>query len=115
MHAHGAGDAPRKIILREWQSPGDLVMLTAALRDLHVVYPGRFITDVRASCPDLWDHNPYITPLDERDADVEVIDCEYPLIHQSNQRPVHFLYGFIEFLNDRLLSVGRVPRAEKRI
>lgn len=77
-------------------------MLTAAVRDLHQCYPGRFVTDVRTSCVELWDHNPYLTPLDETDSDVEVIDCEYPLINRCNQAPYHCIHGFIEFLNDRL-------------
>lgn len=92
----------RRLVLRNFQSPGDIVMLTAAVRDLHLCHPDEFITDVRTSCPDLWQHNPYLQPLDEGDPAVEVIDCHYPLIHQSNHAPYHFLHGFIEFLNDRL-------------
>lgn len=92
----------RKLILTNHQSPGDLVMLTGAVRDLHRLHPGRFVTDVRTSCPDLWDHNPYLTPLDERDPGVEVIACEYPLIHRSNQEPWHFLHGFTQWLGERL-------------
>lgn len=92
----------RKLILRNFQSPGDIVMLTAAVRDLHLCHPEEFVTDVRTSCPDLWLHNPYLQSLDENDPDVEVLDCHYPLIHRSNQAPYHFLHGFIEFLNDQL-------------
>lgn len=92
----------RKLILKNFQSPGDIVMLTAAVRDLHRCHPGEFITDVRTPCPDLWTHNPLLTPLSEDDPDVEVLDCHYPLIHQSNQTPYHFIQGFIEDLNDRL-------------
>jgi Glycosyltransferase family 9 (heptosyltransferase) len=94
--------AVRQLILRNFQSPGDIVMLTAAVRDLHVMYPGKFVTDVRTACPSMWDNNPYITPLREGDPGVEVIDCEYPLIHRSNQAPYHFLHGFIDDLNTRL-------------
>src|SRR4051794_11771937 len=36
----------RRLILRSFQSPGDVLMLTAAVRDLHVAAPGRFQTDV---------------------------------------------------------------------
>jgi ADP-heptose:LPS heptosyltransferase len=50
----------------------------------------------------LWENNPYLTRLDEKDATVRVVRCEYPLIHRSNDLPVHFLQGFIEFLNDTL-------------
>ena len=77
-------------------------MLTAAVRDLHRCYPGEFVTDVRTSCPDLWLHNPLLTPLNEHDPDVRVIDCHYPLIHRSNQEPRHFLDGFVEYLNEHL-------------
>ena len=77
-------------------------MLTAALRDLHLCYPGCFLTDVRTSCAELWEHNPYLTPLREGDPGVETIDCTFPLIERANQAPYHFLHGFIEFLNERL-------------
>ena len=93
---------PRKIILRNFQSPGDVVMLTAAVRDLHRCHPGEFVTDVRTSCPDLWLSNPWLTALSEQDPDVEIVDCHYPLIHRSNQTPCHFLHGFSEYLNERL-------------
>ncbi|MDE2986333.1 MAG: ADP-heptose--LPS heptosyltransferase [Gemmatimonadota bacterium] len=92
----------RKLILRNFQSPGDIVMLTAAVRDLHRCYPERFLTDVRTSCPALWENNPHLVPLNEEDPDVEVVDCHYPLIHQSNQTPCHFLHGFIHYLNATL-------------
>lgn len=77
-------------------------MLTAAVRDLHRCHPDEFVTDVRTSCPDLWHHNPHITPLDEHDPDVTMVDCHYPLIHRSNQEPRHFLDGFVEYLNEQL-------------
>jgi ADP-heptose:LPS heptosyltransferase len=77
-------------------------MLTAAVRDLHVCYPGQFVTDVRTSCPELWEHNSYLTHLEETASDVEIIDCQYPLIHQSNAGLHHFIQGFSAFLADRL-------------
>lgn len=93
---------PHKLVLTQGQSPGDILMLTAAVRDLHRCYPERFLTDVRTPCPALWENNPYLTPLDQADPGVETIACEYPLVHRSNQRPYHFIHGFIEFLNERL-------------
>lgn len=92
----------RRLILKNFRSPGDIVMLTAAVRDLHQCYPNQFATDVRTPCPHFWENNPYISELDENDPEVTVIQCEYPLIHQSNQAPCHFIHGFIEFLNERL-------------
>jgi hypothetical protein len=93
---------PKKIVLRNFQSPGDIVMLTAAVRDLHVCCPGQFVTDVRTACPGLWENNPYLMPLDESAPDVEVIECQYPLVHKSNDAPLHFIHGFVGFLSERL-------------
>jgi ADP-heptose:LPS heptosyltransferase len=91
-----------KWLLRNFQSPGDILMLTAAVRDLHLGLPGEFQTDVTTTCPQLWENNPYLTRFEQNDPEVEVVDCQYPLIHQSNRAPNHFLQGFIDFLNPRL-------------
>ena len=92
----------RKLILRNWQSPGDILMLTAAVRDLHLNHPSEFVTDVRTPCPALWENNPYLTPLEEGEPGVEVVECNYPLIHQSNQLPYHFIHGFMQDLGAKL-------------
>ena len=84
----------RKLIFKNHQSPGDILMLTALVRDLHRAHPGRFRTDVRTACPQLWENNPYLTELDEDDA--EIIESEYPVIHHSNARPYHFVHGFAQ-------------------
>ncbi len=77
-------------------------MLTAAVRDLHRAYPDQFLTDVRTPCDALWENNPWITPISDDDAEAERIACEYPLIHQSNHTPYHFIHGFHRFLSDKL-------------
>lgn len=63
----------RRLILKSFQSPGDVVMLTAAVRDLHLAHPGKFQTDVRTSAEALWQHNPYLVPLKEGEQGVESI------------------------------------------
>lgn len=83
-------------------------MLTAAVRDLHLRHPGKFVTDVRTPCPHLWEANPLITSLNENDPGVEILDCEYPLIHQSNMGPWHFIHGFHQDLGEKL-GVPIVP------
>jgi ADP-heptose:LPS heptosyltransferase len=92
----------KKLILKCGFTVGDVVMLTAAVRDLHHWYPGRFLTDVRTFCPDLWKNNPHIRALSDDDREATQIDCTYPLINQSNETPYHCLHGFVEFFNDRL-------------
>lgn len=92
----------QKWIFESLLSPGDIVMLTAAVRDLHQSYPKRFLTGVRTSCPELWQANPYLTPLKRSDPEVKILECHYPLIRRANQAPFHFLHGFIDYFNDQL-------------
>lgn len=92
----------QKLILRSHQSPGDILMATAAVRDLHRALPRQFQTDVRTAAPDLWENNPYLTPLVETDPEVKVIDLHYPLIHSSNQLPYHFIHGYRKYLEQQL-------------
>jgi ADP-heptose:LPS heptosyltransferase len=94
--------APAKLILNCRLAVGDVVMLTAALRDLHRLYPGRFVTDVRTPYADLWRHNPWITPLTDGDPEIRLIECHYPLIHRSNREPWHFLHGYSRHLAEQL-------------
>ena len=91
-----------ELILANSQSPGDVLMLTAAVRDLHRAYPGRFVTDVRTPCGGIWENNPHVTPLQEGAPGVRGVECHYPLVHQSNTAPLHFIHGFTEYLNERL-------------
>ena len=77
-------------------------MLTAAIRDLHVAAPGQYQTDVRTSADALFENNPCITRLGDGDSGVESLDMHYPLVHQSNQRPYHFLHGYAQYLEERL-------------
>ncbi len=102
----------KKLILKSFQSPGDVLMLTAAVRDLHQAHPGKFRTDVRTSAQALWENNPRITPLREGEPGVQVLDMHYPLIHQSNQRPYHFLHGYLHYLEERLGL--KIPATEFR-
>lgn len=89
---------PQRLILRSGQCPGDVVVMTAAVRELHCQWPGQYETDVRTCAAAIWEHNPYVTPIRDGDRDARVIDMHYPLINQSNQRPVHFLEGYCEHL-----------------
>jgi hypothetical protein len=98
---------PRKLILTCSLCPGDIVMLTAAVRDLHLAHPGKFLTDVRTTAGHLWENNPYVTPLADDDPEAEVVPMRYDLIHQSNEGAYHFIHGYARHLED-VLGV-RVP------
>ena len=96
---------PRALLVRNRQSPGDIVMLTAAaVRDLHAQHPGRFVTAVDTTAMALWDHNPLALRWD-RVADAgswEAVECGYPLIARSNTGPWHLIHAFHHFLAERL-------------
>ncbi len=94
----------RAFILRNHLAPGDNVALTAAVRDLHRLYPGEFAIDVRSPCPDIWLNNPHLVPLSSRQGAVETVEIDCPLINWSNQVPYHFLEGFGHYLG---LVLGR--------
>jgi len=88
------------ILLRNSQSVGDIIMLTACVRDLKRWYP-EFNIRVSTSCDALFENNPYLSsfPIGENVIDVKM---EYPVIHKLHERDVHFLHGFIDFINEKL-------------
>src|SRR4051812_46891032 len=75
MAPMGKGTGPKKLLLVNHCSPGDVLMLTAAVRDLHRAYPGEYLTGVDTYCPDLWQNNPHVQPIDGNDPEVLRIDC----------------------------------------
>jgi ADP-heptose:LPS heptosyltransferase len=91
----------RKVIIRNSQSPGDIVMLTAAVRDLFLSHPEIGI-DPRTSAGELWENNPHIIKFEEGDKDVEDINVDYPLIHESNEGQHHFIHGYRKDLENKL-------------
>ena len=49
----------RKVLLKTSLSPGDLIMLTAAIMDLKTAHSD-ILVDVRTAVPDIWDNNVFI-------------------------------------------------------
>ena len=97
------------VVIRNTQSPGDIIVLTAALRDISKTYPGRFRfgidTGNDASSRTMFLHNPHI------DMSLRAgrrIVAKYPLIQSSNQQKVHFLWGFIDYLNEHLKTGAKL-------
>lgn len=105
-------EPPQRLLLKCHLSPGDIVMLTAAIRDLHKAHPGKFVTAVETTAPELWEHNPYISKVDSATESVRTIDMHYPLINQSNTAPYHFIHGFAQYLEQQLNL--RIPLSDFR-
>ena len=89
-----------KLIIRNTQSPGDYIVLSAALRDLHKAYPGRFVIGVDVPERAVFQGNPHID-MTLRAGGRKIV-AKYPLIKVSNQSKLHFLWGFIQHLNEQL-------------
>lgn len=94
----------RKLLLTvNGLSPGDVLVMTAAIETLHLRYPGQFLVAVKSSCSkELFEHNPGITAFMEGETGIETISMHYPLIDQSDREPVHFLAGFCRWLGEKL-------------
>ncbi len=91
----------KRFILKNWQCPGDILMLTACVRDIKKWYPDVEL-GVDTSIDEIWYNNPHISDLDKDDQSVFELDMKYDCIHQSNQDLyVHFIHGFIEDFNKK--------------
>ena len=86
---------PYKLVLAHHRSPGDSLVLSAALRSLHLTYPGEYqvALDVTAGT-ELYQHNPDVTHVGLDRAQAAFHQIEYDQIHQSNQTPVTFMAAF---------------------
>lgn len=94
---------PHKLILCCPLCPGDVLTMTAAVESLHLAYPGKFLTDVRTSTPEIWDCNPWITQIDDEDPDAVLIDMSYSrYIVTANRIPHNFLGCYGEWLGSVL-------------
>lgn len=96
-------DTTRDLILVNHCSPGDVLMLTAAVRDLHAAHPGRFRTAVETQCPDLWLNNPHVTAAAELGSGAMHIECHQPpLLNRCNEQPRHYIEAAHDLLSQRL-------------
>jgi len=88
----------RKLLLTTHLSPGDIMTLTAAVECVKMSYGDEYHFGVDTSCQEIWQFNPHIEQLDPGDPEVGRLQCEYPLVHQSNQAAVSFLAGYLDYI-----------------
>ena len=93
---------PLRVLLRNEQSPGDVLMLTAAVRDLHRAFPGRFRTAVQTTCMQLWENNPLVVGEELLGKPDRVLDCAFPELDRANKRPTHFLGAAVDEVASQL-------------
>ena len=92
----------KKLIFKQMQSPGDLLMLTVAIRDLHLNYYNWFETDVISCYPEVFFNNHFITKLTDN-KNIDIIDLDYgPYLYKLRKKGLHFSDCFIYILNEKL-------------
>jgi hypothetical protein len=99
---------PEVVMFENCQAPGDALVFSAALESLHRAHPGRFLTAVEGVGRVLYDHNPRVALLSpDARPKARAIRVAYPAVNQSDDRAIHFMQAFCEFLEDALKV--RVP------
>jgi Glycosyltransferase family 9 (heptosyltransferase) len=94
-----SSEPPIPLLLKTDQAPGDAVAMTAAIYSLHRAHPGKYLTAVESRWPDVFEYNPDVVPTKSiPDASWNEVRMHYPAIHQSNERSIHFMQGWCEFL-----------------
>jgi len=83
----------RKIILKQAQSPGDILSFTRGLEDFKLSYPDWEI-DVRSPCPEIFENCPHLTPLNENNPQVEIFNIKYSDINISGWNGLHYTDSF---------------------
>lgn len=93
----------RRFVLSHHRSPGDLVCLSALVRDIHIAYPGKYETDFNTTVQPIWQNSPYITNLWNHNEKAprmlkpgtEMIQCQYKQgLTDSNHEAIHFCHYF---------------------
>lgn len=89
-----------KVLIRQHQCPGDILTLSASIRDLKQKFPNVKIK-LETSCGEIWDNNPYIDEYPDEEADID-FKAKYPLVDRSNTCGQHMIYGFKEYIENEL-------------
>jgi ADP-heptose:LPS heptosyltransferase len=90
----------KDLLLRQWQAPGDLVVMTVALRDLHLTYPGMFRTQMNTCYPEVFYKNPYCNKVN---SDARGVDVWYKKWKDAYMETGHhFTDAFIADLDEQL-------------
>lgn len=107
-------DKPRALLLKNYLSPGDVLAMTACVHSLVKKHPGKFLIQVDTTAPAFWEHSPDLATREEMapHAPPEEVQTHYPAINECNQRGIHFLQAYCEFL-EHALKVP-VPLATNR-
>lgn len=87
---------PERIVLTQRLALGDVVAMTALVRDLALAHPGRFAVLPQTPCMTLWQNNPHVTRFADRKG-ARHLSADYgDGIKKSALAPIHFLKAYHE-------------------
>lgn len=96
----------KTVILRHNRAAGDIIVMTAAVRDIYKAHHETLEIGVETSFSELWNNNPYIVKLKDKRLGASVYNLSYgDGITKAGREPIHFLQAF---LNDFDLKTARV-------
>jgi len=98
------GRKMRQIKFIQFQAPGDLLVLTIALRDLQISYPYTFVTKVFSYYPEIFFRNYYTNTykFNENEEITEIDLCSIGYIEQLRKQGLHYSDCFIYIINEKL-------------
>lgn len=97
----------KKLIFKQLQSPGDLIVLTSALRNLNLCYPKEYYSCVWSYYPEvfsnLYNVCSYFPKKQELLNSEKIINLDYgAYLHKCRKEGKHFSDCFVDILNDKL-------------
>jgi ADP-heptose:LPS heptosyltransferase/SAM-dependent methyltransferase len=101
---------PKKILLLNRLSPGDIMVMTNAIRDLHLAHPGKYLVDIRTPCNEIFDNSPYITKLQYDESQYNQVNHRFSQTAQdeNNKLFVRINAGEKELVKEFLAQIGDI-------
>lgn len=94
-----------RLLLTHLRAPGDIVCMTACVRDLARTYPGRYEIHVSTSHPTIWDNNPDVASVNQSGLNAPIhrhlVSCRRGL-EAADQDKLHYLTAFHRNLETHL-------------
>jgi len=92
-----------KLTLTSRQAPGDILMVTAAARDLKLAFGDNVDIHVKTTHTDLWANNPYVKVLDSKTRGPNEVEMMYMKeLTDSPHSSLHFVGAMHKILENRL-------------
>ena len=91
-----------KVVFIQKQAPGDNLVMTTALRELHLQYPNKFKTAVFTYYPEIYNNNPFVDNTNDITGYREIKLDYVPYLRKAHLTGKHFTSAFIDLFNEHL-------------